>query len=130
MRARDAYRTLSVVHAEVCATLATAHHDVLAILRAGDPPKPRGRRRIDAEELAYAIACRATRIIRGDYEPTLLQPQPEGSPEDIKRTIERLTRERDEARALAARQALDLAKTSTAPRKRRGWQRETRQEST
>ena len=114
--ARDAYRQLSDTIVRHCDELTIACHDALKQLRVGDSPIPGKRRTITAAELADALASRARRVARGEYEPIRRQPQPDvpaaitAAKADIRRlelALETATRERDAARR-------DLAATRDA----------------
>lgn len=108
-RARDAYRTLANTVSDVCDQLAEAAHDVIVLLREGDTPgHPRGRRRIDTEELAQQLEHQAVRIANGDYTPHRIRPQPEAA--ETRKVLDRVRRERDQARADVERLKAELAR--------------------
>lgn len=125
-RARRAYTALAEAASSACSNLAIAADDASRILTEGgqvDTTRGRGTP-IPTEDLAQQLALQARRAARGDYTPVRTRPQP--AADDAARVLDRVRRERDEARRLAERyHSLLLAEginpdTTTSDRKR-GW---------
>ena len=95
--ARDAYRRLGDVTADVCARLDDAINTALKILREGNTPT-RTHRGLRLVELGEAIAAQARRAKRGDYSAVRRGPQP-----DEHRAVTEALKDRDRlARELTA----------------------------
>lgn len=117
-RARDAYRTLANTVSDICDQLAAAAHDVIILLREGDTPgQPRGRRRIDTEELAQQLEHQAVRIAQADYTPHRVRPQPEQA--EVHKVLDRVRRERDQALTENQRLTARLHALGQTPDRRR-----------
>lgn len=99
-RARAALRELSLAAVHACEVVAQVAHDQLKILRSGE--RTNGTRRmVSSEELLQAIEAQGRRAARGEYTPVRREAQPDS--DLVAGTVDRLTRERDQARTQADR---------------------------
>lgn len=106
-RARRAYRGLGLAAIDAVEILAAASHNAFRLLRTGSEDRPRiGRRMIEIEELAAGIEAQARRVIRGEYAPVRREPQPEA--EQAHTVVDRLRRERDQARTEVQRLTITI----------------------
>ncbi|HEY3144152.1 MAG TPA: hypothetical protein VGJ86_23685 [Acidimicrobiales bacterium] len=120
-RARRALRALTLAAIDAVEILAEANHDAIRLLREGDRHRPRSRRVIEIEELAAGIDAQARRVARGEYTPIRREAQPDA--EQASTVVDRLRRERDQARRDVERLTLEVTRLggNTAPRRRRSW---------
>lgn len=93
-KAREAYRAMSDAMCATAESLAIAAHTALRRLRESDQHPPRrGRRHIDALELAEKLAAQARRQMRGDDGSVRGLPQPDRDVA-LQRAVDELDEER------------------------------------
>lgn len=125
-RARQAYAGLAEATSQACSIIAIACDDAARVLNEGgqvDTTRGRGTP-IPTEDLAQQLALQARRAARGDYTPVRTRPQP--AADDAARVLDRVRRERDEARRLVERYhamlvANGINPDTTTPDRKRGW---------
>lgn len=118
-RARTAYKHLALATIDACELLAEAAHDVARLLKDGDHDHTKSREYINEEELALALAAKATRIARGEAEsiPTNAQPKADMTA----RVLARVIAERDALQRKV--EHLERQLPQTGKRTKRGWRK-------
>jgi hypothetical protein len=118
-RARTAYKHLALATIDACELLAEAAHDVTRLLKDGDHDHTKSRHYINDEELAVALAAKATRIARGENEsiPTNAQPNADMTA----RVLARVIAERDALQRKVDH--LERQLPDQPRREKRGWRK-------
>lgn len=118
-RARHAYKHLALATVDACEILAEAAHTAVRLLKAGDHDHSKSKDQINEEDLALALAAKATRIARGENEsiPTNAQPKADMTARVLQRVIgerDQLQREVDRLKRLVPEQPARI---------KRGWRK-------
>jgi hypothetical protein len=118
-RARQAYKHLALATVDACEILAEAAHDAIRLLKAGDHDHTKSKDQISEEDLALALAAKATRIARGEVESIPRNAQPKA--DMTARVLQRVIAERDQLQRQVDR--LQRLVPDEPKRDKRGWRR-------